>query len=99
MDTQQESNMYELECRYDSRQSFYGKARVNVYDDGTKRLYSYNTHVASIKGGKPMVFDDYSATTLRHIKEFLQQHGFKAETKKQILADYGEGAAIHQEDK
>lgn len=97
IDTQQEPQTYELEARYDSRASFYGKARVEVHEDGTKRLWSYSTHVASIKGGKPMVFDTYSTTTLRHIKEFLKQNGFKAETSKQVIADYGEGAPMHQE--
>lgn len=88
---------YLLETHYDSRASFYGKAHVEVTEDGTKRLTSYTTHVASIKGGKPMVFGTYSTTTLRHIKEFLKQEGFKAENSKQIIADYGEGAPMHQE--
>jgi len=98
MDTQQgEPATYELHPRYDTRASFYGKARIEINEDGTKRLWSYDTHVASIKGGKPMVFDTYSVTTLRHIKEFLKQNGFKADNSKQIIADYGEGAPIHQE--
>jgi hypothetical protein len=88
---------YDLSTQYDSRASFYSKARVEVADDGTRRLWSYNTHVASIKGGKPMVFGTYSQTTLRHIKEFLKQGGFRADNSKQILADYGEGAPMHQE--
>lgn len=90
---QQDSQTYELEALYDSRKSFYGKARVEIRDDGTKMLWSYNTHVASIKPDtKPMVFDLYSATTTRHIKEFLKQNGFDANTSKQILKDYGEDA-------
>lgn len=89
--------VYDLQTRYDSRASFYSKARVEIDDDGTIRLWSYNTHVASIKGGKPMVFGTYSQTTLRHIKEFLKQNNFRADNSKQILADYGEGALIHQE--
>jgi hypothetical protein len=35
------------------------------------------------------VYGTYSSTTLRHIKEFLKQNGFKAESSKQIMADYG----------
>lgn len=97
-DTQQsEPTTYELSPQYDARANFYGKARVQLLEDGTKRLWSYDTHVASIKDGKPMVFDTYSTTTLRHIKEFLLQNGFKADNKKQIEADYGEGAPMHQE--
>ena len=85
-----EKPVYGLEPRYDSRKSFYGKAQVDTGDKGEKnKLYSYNTLVAEIKDGKPVVYDTYSATTLRHIKEWLKQNGFKADTSKQIVADYG----------
>jgi hypothetical protein len=80
---------YDLEPRYDSRKSFYGKARVEK-DKGKLTLFSYNTRVAEIENGKPIVHGKYSSTTLRHIKEFLKQEGFKAETSKQIMKDYGE---------
>lgn len=69
---------------HDSRKSFYNKAVV----EGTK-LYSYNTLVAEFIDLKPHVYDIHSATTLRHVKEWLKQGGHKAETKKQILEDYG----------
>lgn len=84
--------MFELTPRYDARKSFYGKARVEVDDTNPNilNLYSYNTRVAEIRFGKPKVFGTYSQTTLRHIKEFLKQHGFKAETGKQIMKDYGD---------
>lgn len=80
---------YELVANYDSRKSFYGKARVQQTSDNNLFLNSYSTHVASIKNGKPEVYDTYSVTTLRHIKEFLKQNGFKAETASQIMKDYG----------
>ena len=48
-------------------------------------LKSYDTIVAVIKDGKPMVRGDYSQTTTRHIKEFLKQNGFWVETKKDIM--------------
>lgn len=80
---------YELEPRYDSRKSFYGKARVET-GNGVKKLYSYNTLVAEIRNGTPIVYGTYSATTLRHITEFLKQSGFKAETSDQIIKDYPE---------
>ena len=81
---------YLLECRYDARQSFYGKAEVVEDDnDGSKMLYSYGTHAASIKADKTAaVYNVQSATTLRHVKEFLKQEGFKAESKEQITRDY-----------
>ena len=78
---------YELQAIYDSRKSFYKKAHV-VTNDNTLTLISYNTKVAQIKDGKAVVFGTYSPTTLRHIKEFLYQNGFEADTKKQIENDY-----------
>ena len=81
---------YDLRPEYDSRKSFYNKARVNTDDPNGEKLFSYNTLVAEMKGGKPVVYGTYSATTLRHIKEWLKQHGFKAESGKQIMKDYGQ---------
>jgi hypothetical protein len=77
-----------LAPKFDSRKDFYGKARV-FEEDGKKVLVSYNTRVAEIENGKPKVFGLYSSTTTRHIKEFLLQNGFKAESSKQIMQDYG----------
>lgn len=87
---------------HDSRKSFYGKARVSVNPiDGDLELVSYSTRVAVIHEGEldsngewkdepyAQVYGTYSTTTLRHIKEFLLQNGFKAENKRQILNDYG----------
>lgn len=79
--------MYELQARFDARASFYGKA--HVYKEGEKLvLRSYDTDVAHIKSDEARVYDTHSNTTLRHIKEFLLQNGFKAENKKQIEQDY-----------
>lgn len=78
----------DLECQYDPRKSFYSKARVDE-EDGKTILISYNTKVAYIKNGKAFVLGLWSATTSRHVKEFLMQNGFKAETTKQIQKDYG----------
>lgn len=80
---------YELTPQYDSRKSFYGKARVRN-NDGDLELISYTTRVACLHADNTMsVYGTYSNTTLRHIKEFLKQHNFKAENSKQIMADYG----------
>jgi len=79
---------YELDTKFDSRKSYYGKAHVIQRGD-KKILRSYDTDVAEIENGKAKVFGLYSATTTRHIKDFLQQNGFKAESSKQIMADYG----------
>jgi hypothetical protein len=86
---------YDLEPRYDSRKSFYGKAKIEA-DYPVVKLWSYSTNVATITfNGQPedsgtlQVFGTYSNTTLRHIKEFMKQYGFKADNSKQIMADYG----------
>ena len=77
-----------LKPLYDSRASFYGKAKV-IDHPNYKELMSYVTYVAAVKGKKAEVYGIYSRTTLRHIKEFLKQNGFKADTAKQIIVDYG----------
>ena len=81
---------YELDCRYDARQSFYGKAKV-VVDKGCKTLYSYDTKVAQInRKGELKLFPywDYSQTTMRHVKEFMRQNGFRVDTVAQIRKEY-----------
>lgn len=77
------NNTYELNTVYDSRKSFYGKARVEETETA-QHLISYSTRVATIEDGKATVYGTYSPTTLRHIKEFLKQNRFPADTKAQI---------------
>ena len=82
---------YQLDCRYDNRASFYGKAEVEVFSDDSQVLRSYSTYVACITpAGKAHVRGQYSPTTTRHIKEFLQQANFTADSLHQILKDYGD---------
>lgn len=77
---------FELQPLYDSHQSFYGKAFVERYatDGGTRLvLRSYDTVVAAVTPvGEESGTEVYrveiamrylSATTLRHVKEFLAQ--------------------------
>lgn len=78
----------ELSTNYDSRASFYGKARVRTEGD-RMTLISYCTEVCYIENGKAVILGWHSSTTGRHIKEFLLQNGFKAENKAQMLKDYG----------
>ena len=75
-----------LAAKFDSRQSFGQKAAVE-----DNKLYSYNVLVAEIAEGKVILHDkwSHSATTLRHVKEFLLQNGFAAGTKAEIRARYG----------
>ena len=86
--------IYDLVPVYDGRKSFYGKAKV-IEIENDVFLISYGTIVAFFNRDTKIakVIDTYSATTLRHIKEFLKQSGFKAETKKQIEKDYMEEVA------
>jgi len=86
------TTIYDLRTEYDARQSFYGKAQV-IVEGNKKFLRSYSTIVAEITelgNGEydVKVHGTYSDTTLRHIKEFLKQEGFEAESKKQIEKDY-----------
>lgn len=68
---------WEMTPRFDSRKSFYGKAHITAYPNGRQVLTSYNTEVAEITAdGQPIIYGHYSATTTRHQKEFLRQHGF-----------------------
>lgn len=73
---------YQLDCRYDSRQSFYGKARVETIKNKNVedyKLYSYGTLVARITiiGNIKNYYylGKYSQTTTRYQKEFFKQHG------------------------
>ena len=94
----------ELKVIYDSRKSFYKKANIEILSEWNElhatikkiNLYSYNTLVCSIEyiGTTEERFyflynrDMISCTTLRHIKEFLQQLFYcrgKDLTKKDIL--------------
>ena len=65
--------IFELVPRYDSRKSFYGKARVIDHEDGTIELRSYDTVVSRCVNGKVEELGKWSATTTRHQKEFRKQ--------------------------
>lgn len=65
-----------LEPRFDSRASFYKKAKVVKKDNGDEELYSYDTLVGGIKDGKPYSKGKFSQTTSRHQKEYFTQKGY-----------------------
>ena len=84
--------LYELDCRYDTRNSFYGKAKVletNNKNVNDLQLFSYNTLVARITriGGKMVChyFGKYSQTTTRHQKEFFKQNGLSDKEIKDLF--------------
>ena len=56
----------------DGRKSFYGKAKVIKYDDGSEDLISYNTKVLTKRKDGTLIkcWDGFSQTTFRHIKAY-----------------------------
>lgn len=78
---------FELQPQYDGRKSFYGKAFVERWDTENGMVHvlkSYDTTVATVTptsdwGVVPETYEVkvamglLSATTLRHVKEFLAQ--------------------------
>ena len=82
--------LFELTPKFDSRKSFYGKAKISFEGD-RRLLLSYGTPVAFIEPDRPPVMLDgwdSTQTTLRHVKEFLKQNDLKAESLEQMRMDY-----------
>ena len=86
------ANTYNLDCRFDTRKSFYGKAQVTE----TKykglnliELYSYGTLVAKVEEKEDkkvyIYMGKYSQTTTRHQKEFFKQNGLNDKEIKQLF--------------
>lgn len=62
-------------CPVDGRKSFYGKAYIQR-EGAALCLYSYDTKVASCINGRIVKhWNDYSATTMRHVNAFVQHCG------------------------
>lgn len=89
---------YNLDCRYDSRKSFYGKARIieseEIQDNivyEVLELYSYDTLVARITRNKETCLSTceylgkYSQTTTRHQKEFFRQYRLSEKQIKELF--------------
>jgi hypothetical protein len=73
-----------------------GKATILLKNDGRVQLMSYSTTVAEVRGDVLEVFGDHtgkihSATTLKHIKAFIEDQGFPSGTKKFIEQNYMKG--------
>lgn len=76
---------YDLTPLHTNQKSFYGKARVYAFEycgDNYYTLHSYDTAVVSVYVGPGNItymkrlWGGYSATTMRHVNEFLMQEGF-----------------------
>lgn len=81
----------QLEPRYDSRKSFYGKAHIWTDENSNEIiLISYHSEAARYVNGHLALNSDlsddmlFSKTTLRHIKEFVRQISGLSLTKKQL---------------
>lgn len=72
--------IYEL-TPTDGRKSFYGKAVVQIEENGTETLLSYGTPIIKrfVSGKMVKLWDGWSATTGRHIKAFcgLDKAGYE----------------------
>ena len=92
--------MYDLECIYDTRQSFYKKAKIEELNTKGEHgqtkllnLYSYGTLVAkilysdidNIKKITYLYMGQFSQTTTRHQKEFFKQHGLNDQKIKELF--------------
>lgn len=76
---------FELIAR--SQNSFYGKAKIIIDENGEIFLRSYNTLVCYINKNKEFVrlWEGYSNTTQKHINDFCKLYGFKGYSKKEWL--------------
>ena len=91
---------YDLSPVHTGQKSFYGKARVYAYEHGSDTYYtlnSYGTPVVSVYVGPDniphikRIWCGYSATTMRHVNELFQQHGFpKLSARAWRAMEYGE---------
>lgn len=80
INTKSSYQIVNLEPIYDSRKSFYGKAKV-IYDHDHDYiiLRSYDTDVCRIENNRTgwkfrRLWEGYSATTMRHVNDFIYQY-------------------------
>lgn len=91
-------NAYYLKPIHDNHKSFYKKAYVKEWATA-KELYSYGTRVALIKLDENGMNNKLilgrmatcSATTLRHVREFMYQQGYETYEKKELAKHYEVG--------
>lgn len=75
------TNSYEL-IPTNGRKSFYGKAIVQEYEDGSSTLFSYATPIITKKGDKLIPHytgRKYGSTTASHVKSFcgIDKDGYR----------------------
>lgn len=75
---------FDLPC-YDTRKSFYGKAKIVIDEDNTIYLQSYDTLICCINPDNTFnkLWEGYSQTTMRHINSFMRHYNIFSVNKKQ----------------
>lgn len=72
------------------RKSFGGKCFVEEHENGDKVLKSYHTEVVRLVNGKGLRFsedkENYSQTTMAHIRSFLSFYGLPEYSRKNIFS-------------
>jgi len=71
-----ELKQYELTPVLDNKKSFYGKAMVSEYEDGSKVLKCYGDRTLEISGDKFYRLtesQEISKTAMRHVRDFIYQ--------------------------
>lgn len=79
----------ELQPKLYDQKSYYGKARIENMGH-CKKLYSYSTIMVAVLGSEIIYLnpnlENYTQTTLKHVKDFLYQTlGFTNLTKSELL--------------
>lgn len=79
-----------LQPKMVNQKSFYNKAVIEYNENGEISLISYYTKMITIKDNKIIYKNDdvnnYTQTTLKHVKDFLYQYlNLKNLTKQKIL--------------
>lgn len=73
---------------WDRQKSYYGKAIVHCHESGWNMLQSYKTVVCGYNektGEFIRTWNDYSATTMKHIDSFRRAYGLRGLGKKEWL--------------
>ena len=82
----------ELRPVIDRHKSFYKNAKILIDKNGNKYLQSYDSIIAEVVNGKVEINTNVylwdSKTSLRHLKDFLYQLGYKIGTKQELEKMY-----------
>ena len=88
-----DSKIYDLNPVYYNQKCYYGKAKIIMLDSEQEILLSYNRKILFYDGENIFIYPSLcydkhlSNTTMRHVREFLYQKGYKTliKNRKDIL--------------